>query len=82
MVERDTGPEAGRKGIVEDVKGKAKEAAGAVSGRDELREEGRAQQDKAAAQREVAAREAEADKAKAKAGAHDARERSHQNGSD
>ena len=44
---KDTGPEAGVKGIVEDVKGKAKEAAGAIAGKDELRREGRAQQDKA-----------------------------------
>lgn len=82
MAEKDSGPKAGAKGIVEDVKGKAKEAVGAVSGHDELRDEGRAQQDKAAAEREVAAREAEADKARAKAGAHEARQRSHQNPSD
>ena len=31
-----TGPQAGVKGIVEDVKGKAKEAAGAIAGKDEL----------------------------------------------
>jgi hypothetical protein len=30
---KDTGPEAGVKGIVEDVKGKAKEAVGAIPGR-------------------------------------------------
>ena len=44
MSDRDSGPEAGAKGIIEEVKGKAKEAAGAVSGRDHLRQEGRAQQ--------------------------------------
>ena len=31
---KDTGPEAAVKGIVEDVKGKAKEAAGAIAGKD------------------------------------------------
>jgi uncharacterized protein YjbJ (UPF0337 family) len=36
---KDTGPEAAVKGVVEDVKGKAKEAAGAVTGKDELRHE-------------------------------------------
>jgi uncharacterized protein YjbJ (UPF0337 family) len=75
---KDTGPEAGVKGIVEDVKGKAKEAAGALAGKDELRREGRAQQDKAAAERDVAAKEAEAEKARAEAEAHEAEQRSHQ----
>lgn len=75
---KDTGPEAGVKGIVEDVKGKVKEAAGAVTGQDELRHEGRAQQDKAAAEREVAAKEAEAEKARAEAVAREAEQRAHQ----
>ena len=34
---KDTGPEAGAKGVVEDVKGKVKEAAGALSGKEHLR---------------------------------------------
>src|ERR1700722_3322883 len=75
---KDTGPEAAVKGIVEDVKGKAKEAAGAIAGKDELRREGRAQQDKAGAERDVAAKEAEAEKARAEAEAHEAEQRSHQ----
>ncbi len=37
------------KGVVEDVKGKAKEAAGALAGLDDLTREGQAQQDKAEA---------------------------------
>jgi len=78
MTERDTGPEAGAKGVVEDVKGKAKEAAGRVFDDESLRREGEAQQDKAAAQRDVAEREAEAEKARAEAGVHEARERSEQ----
>ncbi len=76
---KETGPEAGAKGVVEDVKGKVKEAAGAVTGKDELRHEGRAQQDKADAERDVAAKEAEAEKARAEAEAHEAEQRSHQN---
>jgi uncharacterized protein YjbJ (UPF0337 family) len=75
---KDTGPEAGVKGIVEDVKGKAKEAAGAIAGKDELRREGRAQQDKAEAERDVAAKEAQAEKARAEAEALEAEQRSHQ----
>jgi uncharacterized protein YjbJ (UPF0337 family) len=75
---RDSGPEAGIKGVVEDVKGKAKEAAGAVTGKDELRAEGEAQQRKAEAERDVARKEAEADKARAVSEAHEAEQRSHQ----
>ena len=74
----DSGPEAGIKGIVEDVKGKAKEAVGAVTGNDDLKREGEAQQDKAEAQREVATKEAEADKARAEAAAHEAEQRANQ----
>jgi len=75
---KDSGPESAVKGTVEDVKGKFKEAAGAIAGRDELRREGEAQQEKAAAQREVATKEAEAEKARAKATAREAEQRSHQ----
>ena len=63
---KETGPRAGVSGIVEDVKGKAKEAVGAVGGDDALRDEGRAQQEKAGAQRDVATKEAEADAARAR----------------
>jgi uncharacterized protein YjbJ (UPF0337 family) len=78
MANRDSGPKAGSKGVVEDVKGKVKEAAGELSGDDELRREGEAQQDKAAAQRDVARKEAEAEKSRAAAKAHEAEQRSHQ----
>lgn len=78
MTERDSGPRAGVKGVVEDVKGKAKEAVGVVTGRDDLEREGEAQQDKAAAQRDVATKEAEAEKARAEAEAREAEQRSHQ----
>jgi uncharacterized protein YjbJ (UPF0337 family) len=75
---KDTGPEAGVKGAVEGVKGKVKEVVGTASGKDELRREGKAQQDKADSQREVATKEAEADKARAEAKVHEADQRSHQ----
>ncbi len=78
MSTKETGPEAGAKGVVEDVKGKAKEAVGAESGSDSLRNEGRAQQEKAEAQRDVAKKEAEADKARAEAKAHEADQHNHQ----
>lgn len=78
MVDKDSGPEAGVKGVVEDVKGKAKQAVGAIIGNDSLEREGKAQQDKAAAQREVARKEAEAEKARVTAKAHEARQRAEQ----
>ena len=75
---KDTGPEAGLKGMVEGVKGKAKEAVGALAGDEDLRKEGEAQQEKADAQRDVAAKEAEAEKARAEAEAREAEQRAHQ----
>ena len=74
----ETGPKAAVKGVVEDVKGKAKEAAGVVTGNRDLEKEGEAQQSKAEAEREVAAKEAEAEKARAEAEAHEAEQRAHQ----
>ncbi|MHB1547140.1 MAG: microaggregate-binding protein 1 [Acidimicrobiales bacterium] len=74
----ETGPKAGVKGVVEEVKGRAKEAAGSLTGDEDLRDEGRAQQDKAAAEREVAEKEAGAEKARAEATAHEATQRAHQ----
>jgi uncharacterized protein YjbJ (UPF0337 family) len=74
----DSGPEAGVKGVVEDVKGKAKEVAGTVTGNDDLSREGEAQQDKADAQRDVAKKEAEAEAARGSAEAAEAREKSAQ----
>ncbi|MBA0045128.1 CsbD family protein [Mycobacterium sp. NPDC050853] len=71
---RDSGIEAGIKGVVEDVKGKAKEAFGKLTDDESLEREGQAQQDKAEAQREVAAKEAAAEKARAEAAVHQARE--------
>jgi uncharacterized protein YjbJ (UPF0337 family) len=78
MVDKDSGPESGAKGVAEDVKGKVKEAAGTLTGNDSLRREGSAQQDKAESQREVAQKEAAAEKARAKAAADEARQRAEQ----
>jgi uncharacterized protein YjbJ (UPF0337 family) len=71
-----SGPEAAIRGIVEDVVGKAKEILGIVINHEDLRKEGRAQQDKANAQRDVAKKEAEADAARAAEKAAEAREKS------
>ena len=74
----ETGPEAAVKSVAEDVKGKAKEAVGAVTGNESRKSEGLAQQGKAAAEREVAAKEAEAENARSKVAAAEAEERVHQ----
>lgn len=76
----DTGPKDAVKGVVEDVKGKTKEAAGVLTGNDELEREGEAQQNKADSQREAAKKEAEAEKARAEADMHKAEEKSAANG--
>ncbi|MEV0247591.1 CsbD family protein [Nocardia sp. NPDC050712] len=80
MSEHKSGPREGIEGVVEDVKGKAKEALGAVLGNENLKGEGQAQQDKAESQREAAAKEAAAEKARAEADLHEARQAGHQHG--
>ena len=74
----DTGPQAAAEGVVEEVKGRAKEAVGSLTGNSDLQDEGEAQQRKADADREVAEKEAEAEKARADAEAHEAEQRAHQ----
>ncbi|HZA12032.1 CsbD family protein [Mycobacterium sp.] len=62
MAEQDkSGPKEAVSGVVEDAKGKAKEAVGTVTGRDDLVREGKAQQDKAEAERDAAREEAKAE---------------------
>jgi uncharacterized protein YjbJ (UPF0337 family) len=73
-----SGPRAAVDGVLEDMKGKAKEVVGRISGNEEREAEGKAQQDKADAQRTVAEKEAQAEKARAEAKAHELDERSHQ----
>ncbi len=68
----------GAEGVAEGVKGKAKEVAGALIDDDDLRAEGRAQQDKADEQRQAAKSEAQAQASRSKAQAHEAEQRSHQ----
>ncbi len=63
MADEKSGPKAAVSGVAEGVKGKVKEAAGALTGDEKLKREGEAQQDKAGAEREVAHKEAEAEKA-------------------
>ena len=78
MSDRDSGPVAAIRGIVEDVFGKTKEILGIVFNNESLRKEGRAQQDKAQAERDVAKKEAQAESARAAAGTAEARQKSAQ----
>ena len=76
----DSGPANAAKGVVEDIKGKAKEVIGEITGDDSKEREGRAQQEKARAEREVAEHEAKAEAARSEASVHEAEQRMHQNG--
>jgi uncharacterized protein YjbJ (UPF0337 family) len=76
--EQKIGPEAGAAGGIEDVKRRIKEAAGALVGNDDVREEGRAQQDKAAAEQQVALHQGKAHAARAEVAAHEANQCAHQ----
>lgn len=69
-----SGPQEGVEGVVEGAKGKAKEVFGAVTGRDDMKREGQAQQDKADAQRDAAKKEAEAEAARGSAEASEQRQ--------
>lgn len=73
-----SGPQEAVEGIVEGVKGKAKETIGSVTGRGDLAEEGKAQQDKGEAQRDAARKEAEAESARGGAKAAEEREKQNQ----
>jgi uncharacterized protein YjbJ (UPF0337 family) len=74
----ESGPKAGAKGVTEDIKGKAKEVIGKVTDNERLEGEGRAQQDKADAARDVARHEAEADAARSRESLHEAEQRASQ----
>ena len=78
MVDSKSGPVELVRGIVEDVLGRTKQVIGIIISRDELIEEGKAQQDKAQAQRDAGRKEAAAEKARGKAKAEEARERAEQ----
>jgi uncharacterized protein YjbJ (UPF0337 family) len=78
MVDVKSGPVEFVRGIVEDAFGRTKQVIGVIVGRDDLIDEGKAQQDKAQAQRNAGRKEAEAEKARGKAKAHESRERAEQ----
>jgi uncharacterized protein YjbJ (UPF0337 family) len=78
LISSISGPAEAVKGIVEDVIAKAKQVVGTVIGHDDLVAEGKAQQDKAEAQRNAAKKEAAAEKARATAKVHEAREKAEQ----
>lgn len=73
-----SGPQEAVEGVVEGAKGKAKEVIGAVTGRDDVKREGQAQQDKADAQRDAAKKEAQAESARGGAEAAEERQKAHQ----
>ena len=76
--DKKSGPEEAVKGVVEGGKGLAKEAVGSVLGREDLEQEGEAQQDKAQSQRDAAKTEAEAEAARGGAEAAEKRQQAHQ----
>jgi uncharacterized protein YjbJ (UPF0337 family) len=78
MVDITSGVAEAIKSVVEDVKGKAKVIIGALTGRDDLFNEGKAQQDKARAQRNAAKKEAEAESARAAAKVAEKRQKAEQ----
>lgn len=78
MGDQKSGPQEAVEGVVEGVKGKAKEVGGTLAGRDDLVREGKAQQDKADAQRDAAKKEAEAESARGGAKAAEERQKQHQ----
>ena len=73
----DSGPKSGAKGVINDLKGKAKEAVGTVTGNESMEREGEAQQERAEAEREVAKREGQAEAARADAKRSKAEQEAH-----
>lgn len=78
MGDNKSGPREAVEGVVEGVKGRAKEFAGNLAGRDDVVREGRAQQEKAEAQRDAARKEAKAEAARSAAKAAEEREKEEQ----
>ena len=73
-----SGAEAGVRGVVEDLKGKAKDVAGSIAGNEKLEREGEAQQSKAQAERDVAEHEGKAEAARGEAKVQEAQQRANQ----
>jgi uncharacterized protein YjbJ (UPF0337 family) len=65
-------------GVSDEAKGKLKEAAGSLSGSDDLRNEGQAQQEKSEHESEAARLRAQAQGAESKAEGAEEREQTHQ----
>lgn len=65
-------------GVSDEAKGKLKEATGSITGSDDLRQEGQAQQEKSEHESEAAKKRAEADAADAKAEGAEDKEKGHQ----
>lgn len=78
MGEHKSGPLEAVEGVVEGIKGKAKEVGGSLIGRNDIVREGEAQQDKAEAKRDAAKNEAKAEAARAAADAAEEREKREQ----
>ncbi len=78
VIDMNSGPAEAIKGNMEDIKGKAKEVIGTFFGRGDLISEGKAQQDKAKAQRDVARKEAAAEQARTEAKIQEARQKAAQ----
>jgi uncharacterized protein YjbJ (UPF0337 family) len=76
--DKKSGPGEAVRGVAEGAKGLAKEAVGSVLGNEDLEHEGKAQQDKAQAQRDAGKKEAEAEAARGGAKAAEKRQQSHQ----
>ena len=62
----------------EDLKGRVKEAVGAVTGQDDVAKEGQAQQNKASTEDKAKDKEAEAQKARAEANKQEANQKKNQ----
>jgi uncharacterized protein YjbJ (UPF0337 family) len=73
-----SGPQEGKTGVVEEIKGRAKAAVGALTNDENLTAEGEAQQDKAQAARDAAKREAQAEVNRTQEKAAEGRERAAQ----
>ena len=74
---KSTNKQAGS-GKVDDLKGRVKEAAGSLTGSEDLKREGRSQQEKGQQEAEAARLRAEAEKADAAAKAAQTEEQRHQ----
>lgn len=73
-----SGPKEAKTGVVEEIKGRAKSAVGAITNDENLTAEGEAQQDKAQAARDAAKREAQAEGHRTQEKAAEARQRAAQ----